>query len=59
MKARNTSDPFFDGWGNSLADVPGDETGSFDDNWIVSAGDLFGAMELPVDDTEGYYNEAA
>jgi len=59
MKASNTSDSFFDGWGHSLADASGDENGSFDDNWIVSAGDLFGAMELPVDDTERYYNEAA
>ena len=59
MKARNTFDSFFDGWGNSLADVSSDETGSFDDNWIVSAGDLFGAMELPVDEPEHYYNEAA
>jgi hypothetical protein len=30
-----------------------DDEGTFDDNWIVSAGDLFGGMTLPdPDDTQ-------
>jgi hypothetical protein len=54
----------FDIWVNDQADFPAyivdhDNLGSFDDNWIVSAGDLFGRMELPLDEPMNYNDEAA
>jgi hypothetical protein len=35
------------------------EEGTFDDNWIISANDLFNVMELPTDDYETDFREAA
>ncbi|GAB3224821.1 hypothetical protein [Spirosoma arcticum] len=58
------SDYTFDVWVNDQADFPTyiadhDDLGSFDDNWIVSAGDLFGKMDLPTDEPVSYNDEAA
>ena len=41
MKERITSEFSFEVWINNDIDSRADEIGSFDDNWIVSAGDLF------------------
>ena len=49
----------FEVWINNDVDSMAEEFGSFDDNWLVSAGDLFGQMELPVDEPMSYYDEAA
>ena len=59
MKNRINSEFSFEVWMNNEFDPMADETGSFDDNWIVSAGDLFGRMDLPTDDAVSYYDEAA
>ena len=59
MKKRITSDFTFDVWINAQADFLNEELGSFDDNWIVSAGDLFGEMELPGDDSTSFHDQAA
>lgn len=58
------ADFIFDVWVNDQVDFRSniadhDELGSFDDNWIVSAGDLFGKMDLPIDETISYYDDAA
>lgn len=56
----------FDVWVNdqvdflsNIADHDDIGFGSFDDNWLVSASDLFGKMDLPTDEPMGYYDEAA
>ncbi|AQG80151.1 hypothetical protein [Spirosoma montaniterrae] len=59
MKTRINSEFSFEVWINNDIDSMADEIGVFDDNWIVSAGDLFGQMELPVDEPIAYYEEAA
>ena len=68
MKTRsNQSSNFsFDVWVNdqvnflsNIADHDDIGSGSFDDNWIVSAGDLFGKMDLPTDEPLNYYDDAA
>ena len=60
MKNRINSEFSFEVWINNDFDSSTDELiGSFDDNWIVSAGDLFSQMELPTDEPLGYYEEAA
>lgn len=64
MKTRINTEFSFEVWINDQADFLADESGSFDDNWIISAGDLFGQMDLPTSLTEhdepvGYYDEAA
>ena len=66
MKTRNNqaSDFAFEVWVNDQVDflshlADHDDVGSFDDNWIVSAGDLFGKMNLPTDEPVSYYDEAA
>lgn len=60
MKKHNTAEFSFDVWINNDFDSMADELiGSFDDNWLVSAGDLFGQMDLPTDEPHGYYEEAA
>lgn len=60
MKNRINSDFSFEVWINSDFDSMSDELlGNFDDNWIVSAGDLFDQMDLPTDEPLGYYEEAA
>lgn len=64
---KNQSSNFtFDVWVNdqvdflaNIADHDDIGFGSFDDNWIVSAGDLFGKMELPLDVPVNYNDEAA
>ena len=61
--SRPTDFPF-EIWANDSADFYADEAGSFDDNWIVSAGDLFGKMDLPTglleqDEFVTYYDKAA
>ena len=59
MKTRITSEFSFEVWINDQSDSFADEAGSFDDNWIVSAGDLFDGMDLPTDEPLNYYDEAA
>lgn len=68
MKTRSTrsSEFAFDVWVNdqvdflsNIADHDDIGFGTFDDNWIVSAGDLFGKMDLPTDEPVNYYDEAA
>lgn len=59
MKNRINSEFSFEVWMNNDIDSMTDETGTFDDNWIVSASDLFGRMDLPTDDAVNYYDEAA
>jgi hypothetical protein len=64
MKARTnrtgiSAEFSFEVWINNDVDSMAEEFGSFDDNWLVSAGDLFGKMELPVNEPMGYYDEAA
>lgn len=60
MKNRINSEFSFEVWINNDFDSMSDELiGNFDDNWIVSAGDLFGQMDLPTDGPLGHYEEAA
>ncbi len=64
MKKRINSEFSFEVWINNDIDAMADEIGSFDDNWLVSAGDLFDGVELPTgmpyqDETLNYYDEAA
>ena len=59
MKSHINSEFSFDVWINNDIDSMAEEFGSFDDNWIVSAGDLFGKMDLPTDEPTSYYDEAA
>lgn len=65
MKNRINSEFSFEVWINNDFDSSADELiGSFDDNWIISAGDLFGQMDFPIgmphhDEPLGYYEEAA
>lgn len=59
MKNRINSEFSFEVWMNNDFDAMAHETGSFDDNWLISASDLFGQMDLPADDTVNYYDEAA
>lgn len=65
MKTRNNefANFAFDVWVNdevdflsNIADHDDIGFGSFDDNWLVSAGDLFGRMELPVNEPVSYYD---
>ena len=35
------------------------DNGLYDNNWIISADDLFGNMDLPLDDYNPYQNMAA
>jgi len=51
----------FDTWVNDQDDyLLDDDLSSFDTNWIVSATDLFGNLELPTaDEQQDYYDEAA
>jgi hypothetical protein len=59
MKNRINSEFSFEVWINNDFDLMANEAGSYDDNWLVSASDLFGQMDLPTDDTASYYDEAA
>lgn len=69
MKTRNnrngqSADFTFDVWVNNQLDFLShiddhDDISSFDDNWIVSAGDLFGRMDIPLDEPMNYHDEAA
>ncbi|QDK82391.1 hypothetical protein EXU85_28795 [Spirosoma sp. KCTC 42546] len=59
MKARIHTEHSFEVWINNDTDSLADETGSFDDNWIVSAGDLFDNMALSNDESISYYDEVA
>lgn len=59
MKNRINSEFSFEVWINSSFESTADETGDFDDNWIVSAGDLFGRMDLLADEAINQYDEAA
>lgn len=59
MKTRINSEFSFEVWINNDIDSMADEIGLFDDNWIVSAGDLFGRMDLPTDEPVNYYDLAA
>ncbi len=69
MKTRINTELSFEVWLNDQTDFLTDETGSFDDNWIVSAGDLFGQMDSltaiadlgmsDYSDQIDYYDEAA
>ncbi|WP_157634739.1 hypothetical protein [Spirosoma panaciterrae] len=59
MKKHLHSEYSFEVWINEASDNLGDETGSFDDNWIVSASDLFSQMNLPTNDPMGSYEEVA
>lgn len=57
---RHPADFPFDTWINDQDDLLDDDISSFDTNWIISAGDLFGKMELPATETSAsYYDEAA
>jgi len=51
----------FDMWVNDQDDyLLDDDLSSFDTNWIVSATDLFGTLELPTtDEQQDQYDEAA
>ncbi|MGF7219182.1 hypothetical protein GGR92_005364 [Spirosoma lacussanchae] len=59
MKKRITSEFSFEVWINNDIDSMADEIGSFDDNWMVSAGDLFDGLDLPADEPLQHYDEAA
>ncbi|GAB3809534.1 hypothetical protein GCM10028819_51590 [Spirosoma humi] len=59
MKNRINSEFSFEVWMNNDFDSMAHEAGSFDDNWLVSAGDLFGQIDLSMDDSANYYDEAA
>ncbi|GAB4055052.1 hypothetical protein [Spirosoma litoris] len=59
MKTRIHSEHSFEIWINNDTDFLADEAGDFDDNWVVSAGDLFGNMALPHDEAASYYDDAA
>ncbi|KAB7725726.1 hypothetical protein F5984_25740 [Rudanella paleaurantiibacter] len=59
MKKHINPEFSFEVWINNDADSMADEIGSFDDNWMVSAGDLFDGMELPTDEPLYQYDEAA
>ena len=59
MKKRINSEFSFEVWINNDNDSMADEIGSFDDNWSVSAGDLFDGMDVPTDMPSGHYEEAA
>lgn len=59
MKTRINSESSFEVWINNDIDSMAEEIGSFDDNWIVSAGDLFGGVEFSTNDVVDYYDEAA
>ncbi len=59
--AHHPADFTFDTWVNDQDDyLLDDDLSSFDTNWIVSATDLFGNLELPTaDEQQEYYDEAA
>ncbi len=59
MKSSINSESSFEVWINNDIDSMADEIGSFDDNWIVSASDLFNGLELPNDDSPRHYDEVA
>jgi hypothetical protein len=59
MKKHINTEFSFEVWINNDADSMADDFGQFDDNWLVSADDLFSHLELPGDDSNGYYQEAA
>ena len=59
MKNRIYSNHSFEIWMNDQSDVEADDQGLFDDNWIVSGGDLFNSLESTNDDSVNYYEEAA
>ncbi|WP_338870768.1 hypothetical protein WBJ53_23625 [Spirosoma sp. SC4-14] len=59
MKNHIYSANSFEVWINDQDTLLFDDTSTFDDNWIVSATDLFGSMDLPNDEEEKYYEEAA
>lgn len=40
-------------WINNDVDSTSDEFGQFDDNWLISADDLFRHLELAVDEPVG------
>lgn len=58
MKTQVISEFSFEVWISDQSDSFTDETG-FDDNWIVSAGDLFNGIDLPSDEPINYYDDAA
>ncbi len=52
MKTTRIASEFsFEVWINDSDDYNNDGLGNFDDNWLVSAGDIFGEM-TPDDDTD-------
>ena len=59
--AHYPADFAFDTWINDQDDcLFDDDLSSFDTNWIVSATDLFGTLELPIaDEQQNQYDEAA
>lgn len=59
MKTRINSEFSFEVWINNDMDSVADEFSNFDDNWLVSAGDLFDGIDLPTDEPLNYYDEAA
>lgn len=59
MKTHINSEFSFEVWINDQSDSFADETDSFDDNWLVSGGDLFNGIDLPTDEPLNYYDEAA
>lgn len=59
MKNRFNSEFSFEVWINNDFDSMAQETGSFDENWLVSASDLFGQMYLPPDEAANHFDEAA
>ena len=59
MKTRITTEFSFEVWINDSDDYNNDDLGNFDDNWLISAGDLFGKMDLLTDEDYDYGDEAA
>lgn len=61
MKTRPLYDFSDDFQNNSFSDdeLLDQEDGLYDDNWIVSAGDLFNEMDIPLNEYNPYQNQAA
>lgn len=59
MKKHINTEFSFEVWINNDADLMADDFGQYDDNWLVSADDLFGHLELPGDESVAYYQDVA
>ncbi|MCK8496026.1 MULTISPECIES: hypothetical protein [Spirosoma] len=53
MKKHIDTEFSFDSWINNDVDSTSDDFGQFDDNWLISADDLFSHLEQTLDEPAG------